>query len=231
MMLDFICELEKVIVKWPEGASWTVAQIADATSASVPQVVDFLSDTLDRELEVHESLTHAEGLNALKILKDRMSVQLAARERRIAERRERAIRAYDVTMEKVRVLQTSKNWRSAYKTLSYYAGRHEKDVGDELLLSLCGECLRLGFKAEANMQELSQWLRKGVAACLSGNPEQGPAIEDALDFVDAYSDLFESDTTERGRRLISNVLESLKLQAGTYNLGSSFDTLAKDVGA
>src|SRR5476649_2069528 len=102
MMLDFICELERVMVKWPENAAWTLAQIADSTATGVPQVVDFLSDTLDRELEVHESLTHAEAAQALTSLKERMSVELAARQRRLEQRREKAIRTYDVTMEKVR---------------------------------------------------------------------------------------------------------------------------------
>jgi hypothetical protein len=228
MMLDFICELERVLSKWPDAASWSVAQIADYTGTGVPQVVDFLSDTLERELEVHESLTRTDGVNALAILKDRMSVQLAAREKRLAVRREKAIRAYDVTMDKVRVLLGEKNGRSAYKTLSYYVGRHEKDVPDELLLSLCGECLRLGQKSGANLQELSQWFRKGVAACLNSGSQE--SIEEAFDFIDAYSELFVDDGTERGRRLISNVLDSIKVQAESFNLTPQLDTLAKDLG-
>lgn len=211
-MLDFICELERVLAKWPENAAWTIAQIADATASTVPQVVDILSDTLDRELEVHESLAFAEARQALGILKDRMSVQLAARQRRIEANREKAIRAYDQTMEKIRVLQGAKSWRSAYKTLSYYVGRYEKDMPEDLLLTLCGECLRLGAKSQANMQELSMWLRKGVAACLAIGTQE--AIEDAIDFVDAYSELFAEDTEGRGSRLIGNVLESLKAQTG-----------------
>jgi hypothetical protein len=227
MMLDFICELERVLGKWPENTPWTLAQVADATGAAVPQVVDILSDTLDRELEVHESLTHAEALQALTSLKERMATELAARAKRMEQRREKAMRSYDVTMEKVRVLQTAKNWRSAYKTLSYYVGCHEKDVPADLLLSLCGECLRLGIKAEANLQELSQWLRKGIAACLAaGSPA---ATEDAMDFLDAFGDYFVEDTSERGRRLIGNVLETVKAQALTHNLIPRFDLLVKDL--
>ncbi len=230
MMLDFICELERAVVKWPENATWTLAQIADYTSTGVPQVVDFLSDTLDRELEVHETLTLAEAHQALGLLRERMATQLAARERRMAERREKAIRSYDLTMEKVRVLQATKNWRSAYKTLTYFVGRSEKDVSDELLLLLCGECLRLGIKAEASMPELSIWLRKGVAACLNaGSPA---AIEDAIDFIDAYGDAFRgaaTDESERGNRLIGSVLASVKMQAEILNIAPQFEVMVKDL--
>lgn len=209
-MLDFICELERVLSRWPENAAWTIAQIADATASTVPQVVDILSDTLERELEVHEAVVAAEARHALGILKERMADQLEARRRRIEANRERAIKAYDQTMEKIRVLQSTKSWRNAYKTLSYYVGRYEKDMPEDLLLTLCGECLRLGAKSQANMQELSMWLRKGVSACLAMGTQE--AIEDAIDFVDAYSEIFTEDTDGRGSRLIGNVLESLKAQ-------------------
>lgn len=227
-MLDFICELERVLGKWPDAAAWTLAQIADQTMTGVPQVVDILSDTLDRELEVHETLTRVEGLKVLEVLKDRMSPQLALRQKRLDARREKAIRNYDVTMEKVRVLQTAKNWRSAYKTLSYYVGRHEKDVPDDLLLNLCGECLRLGFKAEANLQELSLWLRKGVAACLVA--DSPAAIEEALDFIDAYTEPFSTEADGSGKRLLGNVLENLKIQAESHNMAPQLAVLVKDMG-
>lgn len=210
MMLDFICELEKVLTKWPQNASWTIAQVADATSSTVPQVVDILADSLDRELEVHESISFMEAEKAFAILRDRMQPQLLARQQRQLQCRERAIRAYDVTMDKVRALLAAKSIRSAYKTLIYYVGRHEKDLPEDVLINLYGECLRLGSKADANMQELSQWLRKGVSACLSiGTIE---AVEDAVDFVDAYAETFMSSGEGPGSRLINNILDSLKQQ-------------------
>lgn len=232
-MLDFICELERVLGKWPQDVSWSIAQIADYTNSSVPQVVDILSDTLDRELEVHESLTYTDASNALGILKDRMSVQLAARQRRIEERREKAIRAYDVTMERVRALLLAKNGRNAYKTLSYFVGRYEHDLPEDLLLTLCGECLRLGAKADANLQELSQWLRKGVQACVKLATQE--ATLDGLDFIDAYRDLF-LDTAadggdERGRRLLNNVMETLRESAASYELTLQFDSLVQEMRA
>ena len=227
MMLDFICELERVMAKWPENDSWTLAHIADHTGSGVPQVVDILSDTLERELEVHETLTHAEALKVLTTLKERMSGELAARQRRLDQRRDKAVQAFDLTMDKVRILQSTKNWRNAYKTLSYYVGCHEKDLPKDLMLTLCGECLRLGIKSEANLQELSQWLRKGVAACIS---LQSPdAMEDALDFLDAYSDHFMTSSSEPGKRLIVHVLESVKTHATIHDLMPRYEALVKEL--
>jgi hypothetical protein len=228
-MLDFICELDRVIIKWPADASWTLTQVADATNASVTQVVDLLSDTLDRELEVAETVTRMEAEKALGILKERMSGELAARERQTAARRDKAIKAYDAAMDKVRALQVTKNWRSAYKTLSYYVGLHERDIPEDMLFTLCGECIRLGTKAEANTQELSQWLRKGVATCLKASSPQ--AVEDAIDFIDASSDAFMADglDAERGRRLIGNVVESIREHAESFNMTSQLAHLTKEL--
>lgn len=228
MMLDFICELEVVLGKWPEGDAWSLAQIADQTHTSVPQVVDFLSEILDRELEVHESLSRAEAVQAFTVLSERMADELAARQRHIELRRDKAVKAYDVAMEKVRVLLVAKNWRSAYKSLTYYVGCYEKDVPKDLLLNLCGECLRLGVKSGANLQELSQWLRKGIAACLLGEGSSA-AVEDALDFLDAYGECFMDSSDDRGRRLIANVLASVKGHAEAHDLVSRFDTLRQDL--
>ena len=227
MMLDFICELEKVIGKWPEATSWTLAQIADKTKTGVPQVVDILSDTLDRELEVHETLTQAEAAQVLGTLKERMAGELAARQKRQDERREKAIRAYDLAMEKVRVLLAAKNWRSAYKTLTYYVGCNEKDLPDDLLLTLCGECLRLGVRSEANLQELSQWLRKGITAATNTPNSEG--VEEAIDFIDAYGNIFIEDASQRGKKLIENVLETIKDQAALHNLTPRFEELVREL--
>jgi glycine cleavage system H lipoate-binding protein len=87
-MLDFIFELEKVIAKWPDSATWTLAQISDYTGASIPLVVDIMSDVLDREIEVHETVTHTESAKVLSTLKDRMAGQIIARQKRLEAQRQ-----------------------------------------------------------------------------------------------------------------------------------------------
>lgn len=228
MMLDFICAMEQTLTKWPENASWTLAQIADHTATGVPLVVDYLSDTLDRELEVHETLTKAEATKALEILTDRMSGQLAARQKQLEEMRDRAIRAYDTVMEKIRVLQATKNWRSAYKTLSYYVGCYEKDVPKDLMIELASECLRLGIKSDANMQELSLWLRKGIDACIAIGTLD--ALENGLDFLDAYAPRFLSDEEGRGKRLLGHALETLCHASDLLQSNPQYTNLIKEIG-
>ena len=228
MMLDFICELEKALTKWPETATWTLAQIADQTFTGVPQVVDYLTDTLDRELEVHETLTRAEAVRALDILTERMSAQLAARQKHLDDLRDRAIRAYDGVMEKIRVLQATKNWRSAYKTLSYYVGCYEKDLPKDLMIELSGECLRLGIKSDANLQELSLWLRKGIDACISIGTLD--ALENGLDFLDAYAPRFIDDNDGRGKRLLGHALETLCQASDLLQNNPQYTNLIKELG-
>lgn len=226
-MLDFIFELEKVIAKWPDSATWTLAQISDYTGAGIPLVVDIMSDVLDREIEVHETVTHTESAKVLSTLKDRMAGQLVARQKRIDGQRQKAMMAYDGAMEKVRVLQMAKNWRSAYKTLSYFVGCHEKDLPADLLSSLCGDCIRLGLRSDANLQELAQWVRKGVAACLSDNTADG--VEEAFDFIDAYgSDLLLTENG-KGRKLVTNVMELIRNDAAAFDLLTKYDSLVKEL--
>lgn len=226
-MLDFIFELEKVIAKWPDSATWTLAQVSDYTGASIPLVVDIMSDVLDREIEVHETVTHSEASKVLSTLRDRMAGQIVARQKRLDAQRQKAMIAYDGAMEKVRVLQMGRNWRSAYKTLSYFVGCYEKDLPADLLSSLCGDCIRLGLKSDANLQELSLWVRKGVAACLKQNTAEG--VEDAFDFIDAYgSDLLAADDG-KGRRLVINVMDLIRTDAAAFDLLPKYDSLVKEL--
>jgi hypothetical protein len=226
-MLDFILEFERILKTSQDGSTWNITQLADATGASIPKVVDILSDSLNREIEVHETISMQDAATALKLLKERMQPQLIARQRRLDAAKDKAVQAYDLAMEKSRILQMTKNFRNAYKTLSYYAGRYEKDLPSELLLAMCNECLRLGIKADANMQEMSQWLRKGVVACLNG--QSADATEDAMDFIDCYSEYFKDGTPDGGRNLLGSVLGSLRDPVINFNLISEYDSLLKEI--
>ncbi len=226
-MLDFILEFERILRTSQDGSTWNITQIADATGSSIPKVVDILSDSLSREIEVHETISMQDATQALKLLKERMQPQLIARQRRLDANREKAVKAYDLAMDKSRVLQMTKNYRNAYKTLSYYAGRYENDLPSELLLAMCNECLRLGIKSDANMQEMTQWLRKGVTACLTGKSVD--ATEDAMDFIDCYSEYFKGGTPDGGRNLLGSVLASLRDPVINFNLISEYDSLLKEI--
>ena len=176
-MLDFVFGLERVIPKWPANSHLTVTQIAELAGVSIATAVDALAISLSKELDVQDVVSLVEAKDALGSLQDRLQVQIAARQRRINALRDQAIAAYDLTMEKVRALLIVKNGRGAYKTLSYFVGRFEANLPTDLQLALCGDCLRLGSKTDANMQELAEWLKKGVALALL-NPSKEATLDD-----------------------------------------------------
>lgn len=222
-MLNFVLEFERVVGRWPENSPWTIAQIADYTNSSISTTVDAISTSLNREFDLQETINAAEGRQVLSCLKDRMARQLEARDRKIQADRDAAMRAYDLTMERIRVSQQARDWRTAYKTLSYFVGRYEKNVDHSLLVSLCGDCIRLGVKAESNIQELGQWLRKVVeTAALSGSVD---AIEDAIDFVDTYGEIFAANRDGIGGKIINNALTILEIPAMDFNLTTQWSSL------
>ncbi len=222
-MLEFAIAFEKVLTRWPDNTPWTIAQIADFTNSSVSTSVDAISTTLNREFDVQETITPAEGRQVLAALKERLHRQLEARDRRIQADRDAAMRAYDMTMERIRISQMAKDWRTSYKTLAYFVGRFDKNINHDLLVSLCGDCIRLGVKAGFNMQEVGQWFRKAVeAAILSGSQE---ALEDALDFVDAYGEIFANDTSGVGIKILNSALNVLEIPSIDCNLGLQWTNL------
>jgi len=227
-MLNFTLELERIISKWPDGIKWTLNQISDYTGTGLGQVVDYLSDALDREIDLQEALTVQEAHQALDVMKKRLQVQLAARDKQIRERRERATQAYDMTMEKVRALQLAKNWHAAYRTLSYFAGSYEKDLLPETLTTVAGDCIRLGTKANVNMQELGQWLKKAVAAATATGEHAG--YTDAFDFLATYGETFLQHTNKAGEKLMTITVESLREGATVAGLGSEFELMTKELG-
>lgn len=222
-MLEFALAFEKVLTRWPDNTSWTIAQIADFTNSSVSTAVDAISTTLNREFDIQETITPNEGRQVLAALKDRLHRQLEAREKRIQADRDAAMRAYDLTMERIRTSQMVKDWRGSYKTLSYFVGRYDKNISHDLLVSLCGDCIRLGHKAGFNMQEIGQWFRKAVeAAILSGSQE---VLEDVLDFVDAYAEIFAADRNGVGGKILNSALNVLEIPAIDCNLGLQWTNL------
>jgi len=222
-MLEFALAFEKVLTRWPDNTPWTIAQIADFTNSSISTAVDAISTTLNREFDVQETITPSEGRQVLAALKERLQRQLEARDRKIQADRDTAMRAYDLTMERIRITQMSKDWRGSYKTLSYFVGRYDKNISHDLLVSLCGDCIRLGHKAGFNMQEIGQWFRKAVeAAVLSGSKD---VLEDVLDFVDAYGEIFSTDRNGVGGKILNNALNILEIPSIDCNLGLQWTNL------
>lgn len=222
-MIDFIYKLNEVLPSWPTGTRRSLIQISEITGTSMPHVIQFLSEGLGKDIEVGGTITSEEIVEALELLSKRLQPQIEERERLLEERKNIAISAYDRTGEKVRVLQLSGNWHGAFRTLSYFTGQYEEDLPKDVLISLCSETVRAGIKSGANMQELGQWLQKGVAIAVGQHSRQG--IEEALDLIDAYGDYFLAEESGKGPMLLGNILAVLEEPAARYELWEEYKSL------
>lgn len=214
--LDFIDAFEDLVRSWPADEKWPLTEISGRTKTKISLVVSYIMEISDKEIDIHDPLTYKEADKLLNIFKSRMRIEIEANQERLSRMRDRAIQAYDLAAEKVRIFQVEKNWYAAYKTLSYFCGEQEANLSPDTLLSICSECLRLGVKANVNLQELSQWMQKGIRLALAqGNIE---AFEDALDFFDAYSGYFLTEPSGKGKRLISSILAHLNVSAADMGM-------------
>lgn len=223
-MLDFMIELERVLKIWPDNVKWNLVQIAEYTNTKVHFVVEGLSEVLNKSLDVHEPLSYNEVAKAHALLMEKNRGALETRRRDEMQAIEKAIDGFDKTMEKVRVMQASKNWRGAYRTLSYFYGNQKERLPTEIIVSICDECLRLGAKGDANFQEMSQWLRIGIQALI--NSPNREVIEDALDLIDAYGDYFTAAPQGKGEQFLTNIFLALKPAAMEFNLTPRFNDVA-----
>ena len=223
LMIDFIYRLNEVLPSWPTGTRRSLTQISEITKTSMPHVVQYLSEGLGKDIDVTGFITEDEAAEAVKLLSKRIQPEIEERERVLEERRILALRGLDRILEKVRIMQLSKNWYGAFRTLSYFAGQHENDLPPDSLILLCSETVRTGIKSKANMQELGQWLQKGVGVAMSQHSKDG--VEDALDLIDAYGEYFLMEESGKGPLLLGNILAVLEEPAARYELWEEYKSL------
>ena len=227
-MLDFILDLDRVLKIWPDNTKWNVLQIAAHAKAEPPQVVEFMAESLGKQVDVHDPLSFAEVSRAHAIMMDRKHGEFELRRLREQKIIEKAVDTFNATMEKVRIMSLTKNWRGAYRTLSYFIGSADMRLPQDVMVKACDEALRLGAKAGINFQELSQWFSRGVTA-LTGCPT-AESVADALDFMDAYGDHFLSSSPAGGEQYLTNHLLMLKPRAMEFDLMPRLNEVASELG-
>ncbi len=226
-MLDFLLALERLIKIWPDNVKMSLVEIAERTNTAVPYTVDCVSEVLNKAIDVHDPLTFNEVNKAFVLLMDRNRGELEAMRQREKQAVAMSIDAYEQTMSKIRIMEASRNWRAAYKTLNYFYGLHQARLPNELKIHICSECLRLGIKESINFQELSQWLKKGIQH-LMARPSVD-AIEDALDFLDAYGDYFLAEPKGKGEKFLTNLFLMLKPSAMEFDLSDKLNIVAGEL--
>jgi hypothetical protein len=226
MMLDFILELERMLKIWPDGVKWSLVQIAEQTQTKVPLVVEYLTEVLSKNPDVHDPLSYNEVSKAFLVLRERNKAQLEAHHERERKAIQGAIEAYEQVMDKVRLMEIAKNRRSAYRTLNYTYGNYINLLPSEIKTQICDDCLRIGIKEGINFQELSQWLQRGIQH-LMDSPSRD-SVEDALDFLEAYGDYFLTEANGKGEKFLTNLLLRLKPAAMEFDLSPKLNEVAGD---
>jgi len=227
MMLDFLLELERVLKLWPDNVKWSLVEIAERTNTKIPHVVETITEVLNKSLDVHEPLTYNEVNKAHMILMDRKRPELEALKLREKQAIQKAVESYQGTMDKIRIMEITKNWRSAYKTLNYFYGINHALLPLDYRVEICNECLRLGIKEQINFQELSQWLKRGIQHLLQ--KPSTDSIEDALDILDAYGDYFLSEPRGKGEKFLTNMFLLLKPSAMEFDLSVKLNEVAREL--
>lgn len=226
-VLDFIDKFETIIDTWPKDVKWPLTYLAQVTKTELPYVVEYIEEILNRPLDIHEPLPHKDGERALMLLKQRMRTEIEGRRKRRERQKLQALHGYDKIMEKVRTLQAERNWYGAYRTLTYFMGTHGEQLNPETKVSICNDCLRIGIKANVNFQELALWLKKGIEETLQTGSMD--AIEDALDFVDAYGEYFIHESTGKGIKFIAGVIQQLLPTAMEAGLSSKLQQISVEL--
>tara|TARA_B100000902_G_scaffold391515_1_gene442293 strand:+ start:359 stop:1069 length:711 start_codon:yes stop_codon:yes gene_type:complete len=226
-MLDFMLELEKVLKTWPDDTKWNLVQIADLTHSQVPHVVEYVTDALNKSFDIHEPVSFAEMSKAHAIIQERLHADLEKRRRREQQEVEKSVSQYKLLKLKVSKMETTKNWRAAYRTITYFYGLHKNRLPNSYVVEICDNCLRLGIKEKINIQELSQWLRCGIRTLLKSSSQE--VVEDALDFLDAYGDYFLKEPNGRGEQFITNIFLTLKPSAMEFNLTPKLNEIAGEL--
>lgn len=226
-MIDFVYKLKDILPDWPMDSKLTLEEISSATKTSVPHVIQYFSDGLKKNIDVTDRISHDEAKSALTQLCVELRSELEERGRELADKQARTVEAYHHMMVKVRPQLQVQNWHTVFRTLSYFAGENRDYLPDEYLTTLCSDIIRIGIKARENLQELGRWLEMAVAVSLHQNTRFG--VEEALDFIDAYSEDFLNEAAGKGALLLGNLLSAIEERAARFGLWEEYQSLINEL--
>ncbi len=222
-MIDFIYKANDVLSTCTVHDKWTVHKLAEATETSLPHILQYLNEGLGKDIEITSSISNSELFEAMTLLKRRYRDQIEERERKKAILQRKAVRAFDALMNKTRAFQSEKKWNHAYKTLCYFAGQYEEELPKEYATTLCSDLIRMGIRAQVNIQEITRWLQKGVSIAMSYQSREG--VAEAIDFMDAYGEFFLNEDSGKGPLLLGSILAAIEEPAARYELWDEYKDL------
>ncbi len=222
-MIDFVYRLNDAIPSWPAGGKWTLQELAQATHTSLPHLLQYLGEGLEKDLDLTSQISQEEAQETLRVLTDKLKPEIEERERQFAERQVQAIEASRRMDDKVRILEAQGLWHQSFRTITYFAGQYNEALPHDLLISICSNAVRAGLKSGANMQELAQWLQKAVATAMSMHTKEG--LAEALDLLDAYGEAFLAEDSGKGLLVLGNILAVLEEPSVRYELWETYKKL------
>jgi len=208
VVLKLIYSLKKLLENWSKPDVLNIYEIASLVDMPVPFIWENFCEVGSKEYGARDPLNRDEVACLVGLLVARAQPDIRKKKQDLEVKKLEALRAYRVLKERVCLLQKDQKWYQAYRTLVYYLGLHEFYLPETLLLEVFSECLRLGFKSDANLQELYNWLDKAIkqASVLVSHS----CIQETLDLVDAYIDDFIHRDLPRATTYFQKILQDLE---------------------
>jgi len=220
-MLDFVYKLNYLLNNQQITSSQTLKQLAELTTTSFPYTLQYMSEALSKEIDLTHKFSPSEIIEAANFLSRKLSQQIEAREKYLANRQDKAKIAYEKLMLKIAKMQKEQEWYISFKTMCYFAGHNEQDLSKEIFMTMCSDIIRAGIKSKStNPQELGIWLERGVLLSLKEKSKE--SVEDALDLIETYGDFFIEEGSGKGKLILLNILALIEEPACSVELWKNY---------
>jgi len=221
---EFLVGLRRIIKTWPETARWSIGQISSYTGSQEEDVMKWVSSILQKSMDLQSTMTIDEG----EMVADALAGLLETGER-LPELRDnlvqKAMDEFKKLKPRLNNMTQKGDWRQAYKSLNYQLGINGQSLPLSLRLELFGDCLRFGQKADISDKELFRYLRFAVLESMEDGTQGG--IEEALDFIDAYGEIFIKGPCQSS---LVELLEQCSDPAAAYQMMDKYNELRTELG-
>ncbi len=209
----FVIEMDRILVKWPENADWSLAMIGTYTGAEPEHIQLWVNHALEGAYEPESVIGRDQGHQCYLRLKDAVEKGTEI-SHRVPGKTDKAVEdKYQALKTQLTGLAAKKDWGRAYKNLSMFVGEFSSKLSVETQVEALGDCLRYGSKAEVSPGELVPWLKKGVTICSEDKTQQ--STEEALDFIEGYGDYF---IANGNRKIVETLIGGLEEFIAKFDL-------------
>ena len=207
-MIEFLYKINEMLTTWQPDKNKSLEAISAQMNISIPHIIQYLSDVLDKEFDITDQLSFDEAMETFLILSRKLKPEIEEHEKKLAQEKIKASQLYEQLISRVSKMQIEKQWYQAFRSLTYFSGQKSTHLIKSTRIELCSEIVRSGIKASANIQEIGYWLQKAVYYAVEEQDING--FDEALDLLDAYAEPFLKEKSGQGAKLIQTILGSLE---------------------